>query len=43
LAELTQAQNVLRDLKHRAAAADPAACASEEVCGILTAAPRPGQ
>ena len=38
-----QARNVLRDLKHRAAAADPAACASEEVCSILTPVPRPGQ
>lgn len=43
LAELTQARNVLRNLKHRAAGADPAACASEEVCGILTPAPRLGQ
>lgn len=43
LAELTQAQNVLRDLKHRAAGTDPAACASDEVCSILTAVPRPGQ
>jgi MerR family transcriptional regulator, copper efflux regulator len=43
LAELTQAQNVLRDLRHRAADADPAACASEEVCSILTAVPGLGQ
>lgn len=35
LAELTTARSVLRELKHRAAAADPADCASEQVCSIL--------
>jgi DNA-binding transcriptional MerR regulator len=42
LAELTQAQNILRDLKHRAVGTDPAACTSEEVCTILTPVPQPG-
>src|ERR1700728_1329755 len=37
LAELTQAQSVLRELKRRAADADPADCATEQVCSILTA------
>ena len=36
LTELTQARDVLRDLQRRAAAADPADCASQqEVCSIL--------
>lgn len=43
LAELIQAQNVLHDLKDRAAGTDPAACASEEICSILTAVPCPEQ
>ncbi|HMH94118.1 MAG TPA: heavy metal-responsive transcriptional regulator [Streptosporangiaceae bacterium] len=37
LAELTQARSVLRELKRRAADTDPADCASEQVCSILTA------
>ncbi len=41
LAELTQAKNVLRDLRRRAADTDPAACPSEAVCTILATAPRP--
>lgn len=41
LAELTQAQDVLRDLRYRAAGTDPAACPSEDVCSILTAVSRP--
>lgn len=36
LAELTQARSVLRELKHRAADADPADCTSEQVCSILS-------
>lgn len=35
LAELTRAWSLLRELKHRAAGADPAACPSEQVCNIL--------
>ena len=29
------ARSLLRELKHRAAGADPAACPSEQVCNIL--------
>ena len=43
MAELTRARSLLRELKHRAADADPAACPSEQVCTIFPAAPRPGQ
>lgn len=38
LADLTQARNVLRGLKHRAADTDPAACPSDAVCTILATA-----
>jgi DNA-binding transcriptional MerR regulator len=40
LAELTRARADLRDLKRRAAATSPADCAKDEVCSILTTAPR---
>jgi MerR family transcriptional regulator, copper efflux regulator len=40
LAELTQARDALRDLKRRAATTDPAHCAKDEVCSILTASAR---
>jgi MerR family copper efflux transcriptional regulator len=43
MAELTRARSLLRELKHRAADADPATCPSEQVCNILPAAPRPGR
>jgi DNA-binding transcriptional MerR regulator len=36
LADLTQAREVLRDLKRRAAATDPAECTADQVCSILT-------
>lgn len=39
LAELTQARDALISLKHRAAATDPADCAADQVCSILTATP----
>lgn len=42
LADLTQAKNVLRDLRQRAAGTDPASCPSETVCTILATVPRPG-
>jgi DNA-binding transcriptional MerR regulator len=41
LAELGQARDALRDLKHRAAATDPADCTADQVCSILSAAPPP--
>jgi MerR family copper efflux transcriptional regulator len=40
VAELTQARDALRDLKRRAAATDPADCAKDEVCAILTTSAR---
>jgi MerR family copper efflux transcriptional regulator len=36
LAELIQTRAALRDLKHRAAATDPADCSDNEICMILT-------
>jgi MerR family copper efflux transcriptional regulator len=41
LAELAQARDVLHDLKRRAASTNPADCADEEVCSILTTMRRP--
>jgi MerR family copper efflux transcriptional regulator len=41
LAELAQARAVLHDLKRRAASTNPADCADEEVCSILTTMRRP--
>jgi hypothetical protein len=42
VAELTQARDALRDLKRRATATatDPADCANDEVCTILTTSAR---
>jgi len=39
LAELTRSRRVLWDLKHRAAATDPADCTADRVCTILAATP----
>jgi DNA-binding transcriptional MerR regulator len=41
LTELTQARDALRDLERRARATDPADCSKDQVCSILTGAPRP--
>jgi MerR family copper efflux transcriptional regulator len=41
LTELVQARDALRDLKRRADATDPADCSEDQVCSILTVAPRP--
>lgn len=37
IAELTQTRAALTDLRHRAAATDPADCADTDICSILTA------
>jgi MerR family copper efflux transcriptional regulator len=41
LAELTQARDALHDLQRRAAITNPADCADEDVCSILTTMRRP--
>jgi MerR family copper efflux transcriptional regulator len=41
LAELAQARNALHDLQRRAASTNPADCAHDEICNILTTAHRP--
>jgi DNA-binding transcriptional MerR regulator len=39
LAELAQARDALRDLKHRASVTDPARCSADQVCSILSTSP----